>query len=310
MPAHPHPTARRPRRMALAVAVLFGLSSLFALAAPAATFAWDNESFDSASEADLVALTNRSRASAGLKALKVDSTLHVRRPLAQQGHDRPRLLQPRHPGLRQGLGQAPRRSATATTSPARTSAGTTTRTTSPRPPSTRCSWTRPATAPTSWARPGTSSASAPTRARPARRCGRSCSPTSAARPTPAPKPTAKPKPKPTRQADRQADRQARPPGPAAPTTAPAVADRPPCPRPDAAPEPDPDATAPADDGSPQPSFDDRRAEREPSTGTPSAAPVGRHRRRRGRRCAWSTGPTSDGLLETIVGGVTGFFFGG
>ncbi len=75
MSVHPHSTARRSYRMALAVALLFGLSSVFALSAPAATFAWSNDSFDSSSEADLVALTNRSRASAGLKALKVDSTL-------------------------------------------------------------------------------------------------------------------------------------------------------------------------------------------------------------------------------------------
>jgi len=66
---------RRQRRTALGIALVFGLTSFFTLAAPAATLAWDAGSFSSASEADLVALTNRSRASAGLKALKVDSTL-------------------------------------------------------------------------------------------------------------------------------------------------------------------------------------------------------------------------------------------
>jgi uncharacterized protein YkwD len=65
----------RSRRLALAVGLLFGLSSVFTLAAPAPTLAWDTESFSSASESDLVTLTNRSRANAGLKALKVDSTL-------------------------------------------------------------------------------------------------------------------------------------------------------------------------------------------------------------------------------------------
>ncbi len=70
-----HPTARRQHRLALAVALLFGLSAVFTLAVPSATFAWSTEAFDSGSEADLVSLTNRSRASAGLKALKVDSTL-------------------------------------------------------------------------------------------------------------------------------------------------------------------------------------------------------------------------------------------
>ena len=67
--------ARHPGRMALAVALLFGLTSVFTFAAPAQTFAWDSGSFSASSEADLVAMTNRSRASAGLKALRVDSVL-------------------------------------------------------------------------------------------------------------------------------------------------------------------------------------------------------------------------------------------
>jgi uncharacterized protein YkwD len=64
-----------PRRTALAIALLFGISSVFTFAAPSETFAWDKNSFSSSSAADLVALTNRSRASAGLRALKVDSKL-------------------------------------------------------------------------------------------------------------------------------------------------------------------------------------------------------------------------------------------
>ncbi|OGO54851.1 MAG: hypothetical protein A2Z32_10515 [Chloroflexi bacterium RBG_16_69_14] len=75
MPASTRSSASRSRRTALAVGLLFGLTSVVTLAAPASTLAWDSETFSSASEADLVALTNRSRASAGLKALKVDSTL-------------------------------------------------------------------------------------------------------------------------------------------------------------------------------------------------------------------------------------------
>ena len=67
--------AASPRRTALAIVLLFGISSVFTFAAPSATFAWDTNSFSSSSAADLVALTNRSRASAGLKALRVDSTL-------------------------------------------------------------------------------------------------------------------------------------------------------------------------------------------------------------------------------------------
>jgi uncharacterized protein YkwD len=67
--------AASPRRTALAIALLFGVSSVFTLAAPPDTFAWDTNTFSYSSAADLVALTNRSRASAGLKALKVDSKL-------------------------------------------------------------------------------------------------------------------------------------------------------------------------------------------------------------------------------------------
>jgi uncharacterized protein YkwD len=73
MSLHAGPVA--PRRLALAVAALFTLTSVFAFATPASTFAWDPESFSSSSEAALVSLTNRSRANAGLPALKVDSTL-------------------------------------------------------------------------------------------------------------------------------------------------------------------------------------------------------------------------------------------
>jgi uncharacterized protein YkwD len=75
MPVSTTSSARRSRRTALAIGLLLGLTSVFTLAAPAGTLAWDSGTFSSASEADLVTLTNRSRANAGLKALKVDSTL-------------------------------------------------------------------------------------------------------------------------------------------------------------------------------------------------------------------------------------------
>jgi uncharacterized protein YkwD len=68
-------TASAPRRMAIAVIFVFGVSSVFALAAPSATFGWDSGSFSSSSESTLVTLTNRARANAGLRSLKVDSTL-------------------------------------------------------------------------------------------------------------------------------------------------------------------------------------------------------------------------------------------
>jgi uncharacterized protein YkwD len=70
-----HHPARRQRHLALVVGLLVGLTSAFTLAAPAPTLAWDEKAFSSASESDLVSLTNRSRANAGLKALKVDATL-------------------------------------------------------------------------------------------------------------------------------------------------------------------------------------------------------------------------------------------
>jgi uncharacterized protein YkwD len=63
------------RRLPLAVALLFAATTVITLAAPAATLAWDTNAFSSTSESQLVTLTNRARASAGLRALKVDSTL-------------------------------------------------------------------------------------------------------------------------------------------------------------------------------------------------------------------------------------------
>ncbi|MEO8438537.1 MAG: CAP domain-containing protein [Chloroflexota bacterium] len=64
-----------PTRSALAIALLFGITSVFALAAPSGTLAWSSGTFSSSSESELVTLTNRARASAGLRSLKVDSTL-------------------------------------------------------------------------------------------------------------------------------------------------------------------------------------------------------------------------------------------
>ena len=63
------------RRMAAAVALVFAITSVFSLAAPSPAAAWAEGAFSAASENDLVALTNQSRAAAGRKALRVDSTL-------------------------------------------------------------------------------------------------------------------------------------------------------------------------------------------------------------------------------------------
>jgi uncharacterized protein YkwD len=65
----------RSRRAPIGVAIAFAASSIGLLAAPAATFAWNAGSFSSASEQQLIALTNQSRANAGRRALKVDSAL-------------------------------------------------------------------------------------------------------------------------------------------------------------------------------------------------------------------------------------------
>jgi uncharacterized protein YkwD len=61
----------RPLVLAMAVAT----TSLVGLANPGPALGWDSGSYSSASERELIALTNRSRAAAGLRALKVDSAL-------------------------------------------------------------------------------------------------------------------------------------------------------------------------------------------------------------------------------------------
>ncbi len=63
----------RPVRSIRGLAALVALALTFAT--PGLVFAWDANSFSSSDEALLVQLTNQARASAGLKALTVDSTL-------------------------------------------------------------------------------------------------------------------------------------------------------------------------------------------------------------------------------------------
>jgi uncharacterized protein YkwD len=69
------PSDRASRRIAAVVGVLFAITSVVGLARPQSAAAWESGTFNSTSEKDLIALTNRSRAAAGLKALKIDSTL-------------------------------------------------------------------------------------------------------------------------------------------------------------------------------------------------------------------------------------------
>ena len=53
------PSARRSRRIAAVVALLFALSSVASYALPRPAAAWDKGTFNSTSEKDLVGLTNR-----------------------------------------------------------------------------------------------------------------------------------------------------------------------------------------------------------------------------------------------------------
>ena len=66
---------RDPRRFAVLVAVAFTITSVGLLVAPPPALAWDANSFSSSSEKQLVSLTNQARAARGLRALKVDATL-------------------------------------------------------------------------------------------------------------------------------------------------------------------------------------------------------------------------------------------
>ena len=78
-PAGPVPRdgAHRPNpsRLGLIVAVALVASSIGVMAAPAATLGWSPNAFSSASEQQLMALTNQARASAGRRALRWDSAL-------------------------------------------------------------------------------------------------------------------------------------------------------------------------------------------------------------------------------------------
>ncbi|HSL76663.1 MAG TPA: CAP domain-containing protein [Candidatus Limnocylindrales bacterium] len=66
---------RQLRRIPLGLALLVAVTSLVGLGRPSAVLAWDTGAYSSSSERELIALTNRSRAAAGLRSLKVDRTL-------------------------------------------------------------------------------------------------------------------------------------------------------------------------------------------------------------------------------------------
>ena len=70
-----HAPRRAAARWSLLIAAAFAFSAVGLLVAPPAAFAWSSNAFSSADESKLVALTNQARASAGLSALKVDGSL-------------------------------------------------------------------------------------------------------------------------------------------------------------------------------------------------------------------------------------------
>jgi uncharacterized protein YkwD len=67
--------ARATRRLSLIVATALLASSVGLLATPAVTLGWNDNAFNSASEQQLLALTNQARSSAGRKTLRWDSAL-------------------------------------------------------------------------------------------------------------------------------------------------------------------------------------------------------------------------------------------
>jgi uncharacterized protein YkwD len=66
---------RGPRRLSLLVGIAVAASSIGVIALPATALGWSANSFSSASEQQLLTLTNRSRSSAGRKTLRWDSAL-------------------------------------------------------------------------------------------------------------------------------------------------------------------------------------------------------------------------------------------
>ena len=108
------------------IAVAFALTAVGLFAAPASTFAWASDSYSSADESQLITLTNQARASAGLGALKVDSTLRSiarwrSKDMAVRNYFDHAIPNP--PAARSSTRWTG--AAIATRSPARTSAGTT-----------------------------------------------------------------------------------------------------------------------------------------------------------------------------------------
>jgi uncharacterized protein YkwD len=288
------------RRLVVAVAVLFSLTSLATFAAPSRIFAWDADSFSSTSEAQLVTLTNRARASAGLRALKVDSTLtSVARWRSKDMIDR-NYFSHSIPGYGKvwdklnaigycynvageniGWNNYPDDIATGAIQQAfMNSAGH-----------------RANIMGKTWDVIGIGAYKGPTGKKMwtvlfADKCG-STAPKPTPKPTPRPKPTARPAPKPAPRAT------PRPTPKAAPAASPQLT---PAPTPELGPESTPrDDLIVPDDGTAPAATD--AAPPEPTSTPPAELDQAVGLRVVDRQ-------TSDGLLGTIVGGVAGFFFGG
>ena len=66
---------RAPSRFSLIVGIAFAASSIGIIATPAATLGWSSGAFSSAAEQELLALTNQARSSAGRKTVRWDGAL-------------------------------------------------------------------------------------------------------------------------------------------------------------------------------------------------------------------------------------------
>src|SRR5918998_99345 len=63
------------RHAAVGVTLALGLATPVALSAPMSAVAWDTGAYEPGSEVELVAMTNRTRAAAGLPPLEIDPRL-------------------------------------------------------------------------------------------------------------------------------------------------------------------------------------------------------------------------------------------
>jgi uncharacterized protein YkwD len=296
-----------PRRLAALVALVFAVTSAATLMAPSPTYAWGANTFSSASEKQLVALHNKARAAAGLKALRIDAALtSIARGRSKDmlvrdyfSHDIPGggnvfgIMKDKGYCFRsagENIGynyESPDAAATSAIHSAfMGSSGHRANILGKDYDSVGVGAYQGAGGKKMWTVVF------------ADKCGSTAAPKPTPKPTP--RPTAKPRPKPTVHAT------ARP----TPRPTPKPTRKPtPVPQPAAVPSPSPSpalAAIPSPTPTPTPSDDGNDPGGGPSGGQGSgaSADVGS-----GHGLRVLDPPTPGGLLETIVGGVTGFFFG-